>query len=106
MLDWFNIVMRLNHLKQVADAILATNPGQEKAKAAIANEAERLRWRLWKGKVTNAQISIDRVHAMMRHFRGEHGRKSHAASAGKLSAALHALDKRPLDPRFCGKSPR
>ena len=93
MLDWFHIAMRLNHLKQVADAISATNPGQEKAKAAIVNEVERLRWRLWNGKVTNARISIDRIHAMMRHFRGEHDRKSRGASAGKLWAALHALDK-------------
>ena len=93
MLDWFHIAMRLNHLKQIADAISTTNAEQEKAKAAIVDEVERLRWRLWNGKATNARVSIDRIHAVMCRFRGEHGRKNHAASAGKLWAALHALDK-------------
>lgn len=40
MLDWFHIAMRLNHMKQVADAISATNLGQEKANATIVNEVE------------------------------------------------------------------
>jgi len=93
MLDWFHIAMRLNHLKQIADAISTTNAAQEKAKAAIVDEVERLRWRLWNGKATNARASIDRIHAVMCRFRGEHGRKNHGASAGKLWAALHALDK-------------
>jgi hypothetical protein len=55
MLDWFHIAMRLNHLKQVANIISATDPGQEKAKAAIVNQVKRLCWRLWNGKVTNAR---------------------------------------------------
>jgi hypothetical protein len=80
MLDWFHIAMRLNHLKQIADAISTTNAEQEKAKAAIVDEVERLRWRLWNGKATNARVSIDRIHAVMCRFRGEHSRKNHAAS--------------------------
>ena len=93
MFDWFHIARRLNHLKRVADAISVINPGQETAKAAIVNEVKRLRWRLWNGKASNVRISIDRIHAVMRHCQGEHGRKRHAAWAGKLWAASHALDQ-------------
>ena len=75
MLDWFHIAMRL------------------KAKAAIVYEVERLRWRLWNGKAPNARVSIARIHAVMCRFRGDRDRKNHGASAGKLWAALHALDK-------------
>jgi hypothetical protein len=45
MLDWFHIAMRLNHLKQVAGALSANDPGREVAKAVIVEEVERLRWR-------------------------------------------------------------
>ncbi|HUB45739.1 MAG TPA: hypothetical protein VMB73_12195 [Acetobacteraceae bacterium] len=93
MLDWFHIAMRLNHLKQIADAISTTNAAQEKAKAAIVDEVERLRWRLWNGKATNARVSINCIHAVMCRFRGDRDRKNHGASAGKLWAALHARDK-------------
>ncbi|HTW73243.1 MAG TPA: hypothetical protein VME47_25420 [Acetobacteraceae bacterium] len=93
MLDWFHIAMRLNHLKQVADAISVTNPGQMKATAAIVNKVERLRWRLWNGNAANAQISIDRIHADDAPFsRGARSRKS-CHVGGKLWAALHALGK-------------
>jgi len=36
----------------------------------IIEEVERLHWRIWNGKAKDAQISIDRIHAVMHHFQG------------------------------------
>jgi hypothetical protein len=91
-LDWFHIGMRLQHLKQIAGALSADHPARVAAKAVIVEEVERLHWRLWNGKTQDAQISIDRIRAVMHHFQGEtDGRKSIAPSR-KLWTALHALD--------------
>jgi hypothetical protein len=72
-LDWFHIGMRLRHLKQIAGGLSCDNPSREAAKGVIVGEVERLHWRLWNGKATNALISIDRIHAVMHHFKGEAG---------------------------------
>jgi hypothetical protein len=91
-LDWFHIGMRLQHLKQIAGALSADHPARVAAKAVIVEEVERLHWRLWNGKTQDAQISIDRIRAVVHHFQGEtDGRKSIAPSR-KLWTALHALD--------------
>ena len=68
--DWFNIGMRLQHLKQIAGGLSCDTPSREAAKGVIVGEVERLHWRLWNGKATNARISIDRIHAAMHHFKG------------------------------------
>ncbi len=84
--------MRLQHLKQIASALPANDPAQGEAKAVIATEVERLHWRIWNGKAKDAQVSIDRIRAVMQHFKGEpNGRKSNAPSR-TLWTALHALD--------------
>jgi hypothetical protein len=84
--------MRLQHLKQIAGALSADHPARVAAKAVIVEEVERLHWRLWNGKTQDAQISIDRIRAVVHHFQGEtDGRKSIAPSR-KLWTALHALD--------------
>ena len=75
-LDWFHIGMRLQHLKQVAGGLSADDPEQAAAKVVIVEEVERLHWRLWNGKAKDAQISIDRIRAMMHHFQGEVGGES------------------------------
>jgi hypothetical protein len=62
------------------------------AKAVIVEEVERLRWRLWNGKAGTARTSIDRIRAVMHHFRGERGGRRSIASSRKLWTALHALD--------------
>jgi hypothetical protein len=91
-LDWFHIAMRLRHLKQIADGLAADDPERAAAKAVIVEEVDRLHWRLWNGKAKDAQISIDRINAVMHHFQGEpDGRKSIAPSK-KLCTALQALD--------------
>ena len=91
-LDWFHIGMRLQHLEQIAGALSADDPARAAAKAVIVEEVDRLHWRLWNGKAKDAQISIERIRAVMHHFRGEQdGRKSTAPSR-KLWTALQALD--------------
>jgi hypothetical protein len=91
-LDWFHIGMRLQHLKQVASALSCDEPSRETAKAVIVGEVERLHWRLWNGKATNARISIDRIRVVMHHFKGESGRGKSFAASRKLWTALHAID--------------
>jgi hypothetical protein len=86
MLDWFHIGMRLQHLKQVASGLSCDDQSQ------VVTEVERLHWRLWNGKAANARISIDRIHAVMHHFKGEPGTRKSIAPSRKLWTALHALD--------------
>ena len=91
-LDWFHIGMRLQHLKQVAGGLSCADPSRVAAKGVIVAEVERLHWRLWNGKATNARISIDRICAVMHHFKGEPGIRKSIAPSRKLWTALHALD--------------
>jgi hypothetical protein len=91
-LDWFHIGMRLQHLKQVAGGLSADDPEQAVAKVVIVEEVERLHWRLWNGKAKDAQISIDRIRAVMHHFQGEAGGRKSIAPSRKLWTALQALD--------------
>jgi len=92
MLDWFHVAMRLQHLKQIANGLSADDPAREVAKAVIVEEVERLHWRIWNGKAKDAQISIDRIRAVMHHFRGEPDRRRSTAPSRKLWTALRALD--------------
>ncbi len=92
MLDWFHIAMRLQHLEQIAGGLSTNDPARVAAKAAIVDEVERLHWRLWNGKAKDAQISIDRIRAVMHHFQGERGQRKSIAPSRKLWTALHALD--------------
>ena len=91
-LDWFHIAMRLQHLKQLAGGLSADDPEQTTAKAVIVAEVERLHWRLWNGKVKDAQISIDRISAVMHRFHGETDERKSMAPSKKLWTALPALD--------------
>lgn len=92
MLDWFHISMRLQHLGQTASGLSANDPARVAAKAVIVEEVQRLHWRLWNGKAKDAQISIDRIRAVMHHFRAEQGQRKSIAPSRKLWTALHALD--------------
>jgi len=92
MLDWFHVAMRLQHLKQIADGLSADDPARVAAKAVIVEEVERLHWRIWNGKARDAQISVDRIRAVMHHFRGEPDGRRSIAPSRKLWTALRALD--------------
>jgi hypothetical protein len=91
-LDWFHIGMRLQHLKQIASALSADDPERVAAKAVIVAEVERLHWRIWNGKAKNARISIDRIRAVLHHFRSEPGNRRSIAPSRRLWTALQALD--------------
>jgi hypothetical protein len=92
-LDWFHLAMRLQNLTQIAGGLSSDGPGRAAAKAAIVEEVERLRWRLWNGKAKDAKVSLERIRAVMHHFRGEPGDRRSAAPSRKLWTALRALDK-------------
>src|SRR4051794_35690578 len=78
--------MRLQHLEQIAGGLSADDPERAAAKAVIVAEVDRLHWRLWNGKAKDAQISIERIRAVMHYFRGEQGqRKSIAPSRSNCS---------------------
>src|ERR1700759_4700904 len=91
-LDWFHIGMRLQHLEQIAGGLSADDPARAAAKAVIVEEVDRLHWRRWSRKAKDAQISIDRIRAVMHHFRGEQGQPTLMATSRKVWRDLPALD--------------
>jgi hypothetical protein len=91
-LDWFHIGMRLQYLKKFADALATDDPLRVAARAVIVTEVERLHWRIWNGKATNAGKSIDRIRAVMHHFQGEPSSRKSIAPSRRLWTALQALD--------------
>jgi hypothetical protein len=91
-LDWFHVAMRLRHLAQIAGGLSSDGPERAAAKAVIVEEVERLRWRLWNGKAKDAKVSIERIRAVMHHFRGEPGGRRPVAPSRKLWTALRALN--------------
>ena len=91
-LDWFHLAMRLQHLTQTAGSLSSDDPERAAAKAVIVKEVDRLHWRPWNGKAKGAQISIDRIRAVMHHFRGERGGRRSTAPSRKLWTALRALN--------------
>ena len=54
----------------------------------IVEEVERLRWRIWNGKATNAKRSIDRVRKVMHVYREERGDQIRSAPSRRLWHAL------------------
>src|SRR5215213_3768491 len=84
-LDWFPLSMQLQHAKQAARGLPADGPDRAQARAAIAAEVERLRWRTWNGKAKDARITLERLHALLPSFEGEPARK--------LRRALDAVDR-------------
>jgi hypothetical protein len=88
----FHIAMRLQHPKQIAGALSADDPTRVAAKAVIVDEVERLHRRLWNGKANDAEISLDRIRAVMHHFQGEPGSRKSIVPSRRLWTALHAPD--------------
>jgi hypothetical protein len=84
-LDWFHLAMRLQHAKQVAEALPAEDPNQQQAKAEIVAEVERLRWRTWNGKAKDARITLKRLRTLLPVLEREPARK--------LKRALRAVDR-------------
>jgi hypothetical protein len=93
-LDWFHIAMRLQHVTQAVQGLPTRDAAQVKAKELIAEETERLRWRLWHDKVTNTEATIDRIRTVMRAYRGEQHRRGKLPASRQLWGALGALFRR------------
>ena len=91
-LDWFHVAMRLRHLTQITGGLSSEGPERAAAKAAVVEEVERLRWRLWNGRAKDAKVSVDRIRAVLHHFRDERGGRGSVAPSRKLWTALRALD--------------
>ena len=83
--DWFHLAMRLQHAKQVAEALPADRPDQQQAKAEIVTEVERLRWRAWHGKAKDARITLKRLRTLLPALQRQPVRK--------LKRALRAIDR-------------
>ena len=60
-------------------------PDRVQARATIAAEVERLRWRTWNGKAKDARITLERIRALLPSFESEPARK--------LRRALDAVDR-------------
>src|SRR3712207_998605 len=84
--------MRLQHLTQIAGGLSCDGPERAAAKAVIVEEVEHLRWRLWDGKAQDAKVSIDRIPAVLHHFRGERRERRSITPSRKLWTALRAVD--------------
>lgn len=92
-LDWFHIAMRLQHAEKTAGSLPIDTPEQERAKAVIIAEVDRLHWRIWNGKATDAQLTLERIREVMPVFQGERGRGSRSPPARRLWTALHEIDR-------------
>ena len=77
--------MRLQHAKQVAEALPADTADQQQAKAEGIAEVERLRWRTWHGKAKDARITLKRLRTLLPILEREPVRK--------LRRALRAVDR-------------
>jgi hypothetical protein len=91
-LDWYHIAMRLQHARQTASGLSTDRPRRVRAKAEIIDEVERLRWRIWNGKATDARRSIDRIRRVMHVYKGERGHRITGVASRKLWTALHEID--------------
>src|SRR5689334_10238587 len=92
-LDWFPIAMRLEHAGKTAGSLPGETPEQERAKAVIVKEVDRLHWRIWHGKATDAQLTLERIREVMPAFQGERGRGSQSPSSRRLWTALREIDR-------------
>jgi hypothetical protein len=92
-LDWFHIAMRLQHAEKTAGTLPANTAERENAKAVIVTEIDRLRWRIWNGKATDAKVTIERIRAVMPVFQGELGDRKRDPSSRRLWTALREIDR-------------
>src|SRR5690242_17854929 len=92
-LDWFHIAMRLEHAEKTAGSLPGDTPERARAKAVIVAEVDRLHWRIWHGKASDARITLERLRELMPAFQGERGRGARSPSSRRLWTALHEIDR-------------
>lgn len=91
-LDWFHIAMGLQHLRQAAQGLPTCDQAQGKAKAVVVEAIERLRWRLWHGKVKDARTTIGCIRGVMRAYRDQQAQWRKHGAARQFWAALLGFD--------------
>src|SRR5690349_71661 len=92
-LDWFHIAMRLEHAGKTAGSLPSETPEQERAKAVIIKEVDRLHWRVWNGKASDARITLERIRELMPAFQSERGRGARGPLSRRLWTALREIDR-------------
>lgn len=60
-LDWFHLSMKVKHIEQRALSLSRQYPSHREATSKIQSELERLRWRLWHGRVNAVEITKERL---------------------------------------------
>ena len=85
--------MRLQHAEKTAGTLPANTAERENAKAVIVTEIDRLRWRIWNGKATDAKLTLERIRAVMPVFQGEQGDQKRDPSSRRLWTALREIDR-------------
>src|SRR4051812_32507291 len=83
--------MPLQHAKKTASTLPAETPERENARAVIVAEVDRLRWRIWNGKATDAKVTLERIREVMPAFQGEQGGRKRDPSSRRL--ALREIDR-------------
>ena len=91
-LDWFHIAMRLRHAEKTAGTLPVDTPERENARAVIVAEVDRLRWRIWNGKATDATVTLERIRAVMPAFQREPGERQRDPPSRRLWTALREID--------------
>src|SRR3954451_8756566 len=92
-LDWFHIAMRLQHAEKTASTLPADTPEREHARTVIVAEVDRLRGRIWNGKAKDANVTLERIRAVMPAFQGEQGDRKRDPSSRRLWTALREIDR-------------
>ena len=86
-LDWFHLAMRIQHAAQAAKGWPAHTPGEREEGARLAEAVERIRWRLWHGRVRRALDlvgeTLARIDAMT---------EAAPVAASKVAALLRGLE--------------
>src|SRR4051794_27215453 len=75
------------------DGLRSANTSDAASVHQHLTEVDRLRWRVWNGKTTDAQLTLERIREVMPAFQGERGRGSKSPSARRLWTALHEIDR-------------
>jgi len=68
-LDWIHIAMQLQHMRQKARGLSTRVPTHREVKKTIQDELEKLRWRLWHGRVASVEQFQRKLSSAIRRFR-------------------------------------
>jgi len=80
----------LEHAEKTAGSLPGDTPEQAQAKAVIIKEVDRLHWRIWHGKASDARITLERLD--LDHARAALREQLRAERNGDELAELDDLD--------------